>query len=62
MAEVSDEFGLSTEKVKPKSAISMVTTKEMILLLSPGILKNAINMINNSTGMIARIKVIIVWF
>ena len=53
---------LSTEKAKPKRAISMVTINEIILLLSPDILKNAINTINSNTGIIARISVIILNF
>ena len=38
----------------------MVTMREMTLLLSPGILKKAINTIRSRTGTIARISVIIV--
>ena len=40
----------------------MVTTKDIMLLLSPDILKNAISIINSNTGITARIKVIIIRF
>ena len=46
--------------MKAEKAISMVTMREMTLLLSPGILKKAINTIRSRTGTIARISVIIV--
>ena len=50
------------ENESRKKAISIVTTREITLLLSPDILKNAIRIINSNTGIIARTRFITIVF